>query len=354
MLLAAYPPTVPPRFLALVSLIALVGCVAPDAGAPPVTQCNVDLDAPVWTDASGGVDLPEPPGPSCTSVVWAGDILLADAALPTLQAEGYDHPFEHVQHLLDAGDVVIGNAEGPITEIEEAWNSGQQWNYNALPEAAQALADAGFDALSLANNHLNDRGPEGIADTLGHLDDVGVAAFGGGMDLSEARAPFVFASPMGLVAVFGFGKPSNWVDPATPTQPGQLLLNATNANAAISVAEELGVAYTVAFPHWGANYSDVSNTQRNQARILIDAGFDLIVGHGPHNEQGDVEEIDGVPVLWSLGNFTFGTPGRFDDEFPGVGLVATTTFGAGGLEGIELACIVTDNSVVAFQPWECE
>ena len=58
-------------------------------------------------------------------------------------------------------------------------------------------------------------------------------------------------------------------------------------------------------------------------------------------------------MLWSLGNLTFGTPGRWDEQFPGYGLVASTRFGADGLDRIELRCIVTDNSLVSFQPTPC-
>jgi len=313
------------RYALLLTL--LVGCAAPV------------LEDPVREPAPGDVQ-----------VVWTGDTLLADAALPLLTDNGYGHPFEYVQELL-AGDITIGNAEGPITTLFEPYNEGQTWSYNALPEAAQALADAGFDAVSVANNHLFDRGPDGMRDTLGHLDDAGVLAFGGGETLSDALRPFVFENGSGPVAVFGFGRSSSWV-PAAGDGPGQALLNGANAVAAQEVADAAGAVWTVAYVHWGQNYSDVTGQQRTQAEMLVAAGFDLIIGHGPHNQQ-PVAHVDGVPVLFSLGNFAFGTPGRWDDEFPGFGLVATTVFGTDGLDEISLRCIVTDNAVVAFQPVPC-
>ena len=313
------------------------------------TGCTAVVEA--TDDPPEATECPPTEGPFCFTVAWAGDTLLADAALPALEENGYLHPFEFVEDLLDA-DLAIGNAEGPITVITEPYNEGQTWSYNAAPAAANALAEVGFDALSLANNHLNDRGPDGIADTLVHLDAAGVAGFGGGLDRGEALEPFIFEAPSGPVAVFGFGKNSQWVPPAG-AGPGQLLLSSTNIVAAIEVADELGATYRVAFPHWGSNYSVVSQQQRDQAQLFIDAGFDLVIGHGPHNQQG-VEIIDGVPVLWSLGNFAFGTPGRWDDAFPGFGLVAHTKFGEEGLEAITLTCISTDNDVVQFQPRPCE
>ncbi|MCO4770223.1 MAG: CapA family protein [Deltaproteobacteria bacterium] len=339
--------------LLLVCAGPLGGCAVTDV-EPSTIACDPGQTESPLQPTAPGTDLPSPDesGPGCVTATWAGDILLADAAFNTLQTNGYGHPFEHVGELL-SGDVVIGNAEGPITERTEQANEGQQWHYNALPAAADALAAVGFDALSIANNHLHDRGPQGIEDTLFHLDAVEVVAFGGGLSRDDALVPFVFDAPVGLVAVFGFGKSSNWVPAAGDAQAGMLVLNSTNASAARAVADELGADYVVAFPHWGSNYSNVSGQQRGHAELLIDAGFDLIVGHGPHNQQG-VEYVDGVPVLWSLGNFAFGTPGRWDEAFPGYGLVATTVFEGGGLERVELHCIVTDNDVVAFQPIPCE
>lgn len=330
------------------------GCVPADVEAPAGAESDGEQPglSPWEPELPGGGDDDDAPPEGSLSVAWAGDILLADAALGALEANGYAHPFEFVAPLLEA-DLAIGNAEGPITELEVQHNPDQQWHYNALPAAAQALADVGFDALSLANNHLNDRGPDGIADTLSNLDDVGVAPFGGGMDWSEALAPFLFDAPFGTVAVFGFGRSTSAVPSAGPDQPGQLLVTESNVGAAVDLADELGAAFAIAFVHWGSNYSNVSSQQRSQAQRLVDAGFDLVVGHGPHNEQG-VELVDGVPVLWSLGNFTFGTPGRWDAEFPGYGLVAHTLFEGPDLDRIELRCIRTDNSVVFFQPEPCE
>jgi hypothetical protein len=319
---------------------ALLGC----AGVPP--------EPPADSGGGQGPELQPFRGAwePRTRAVWVGDILLADAAQGALDANGYDFPFARVGDLLD-GDVVIGNAEGPITELTEPYNDGQPWSYNALPPAAEALAAAGFDAVSLANNHLADRGPAGLDDTLAHLTAAGVQPFGGGRTREEALQPFVFDAQGGPVAVFGFGTASAWVPPAGPG-PGMLLLNASNASAARSEAEAIGAALTVGFVHWGQNYSGVTSRQRDEAALLAAAGFDLLIGHGPHNQQG-VERVDGALVLWSLGNFTFGTPGRFDADVPGFGLVASTVFDRDGLSHIELRCIVTDNDRVAFQPAPC-
>ena len=60
-----------------------------------------------------------------------------------------------------------------------------------------------------------------------------------------------------------------------------------------------------------------------------------------------------MPVLYSLGNFAFGSPGRFSEKMPGYGLVADSILDDHGFSDIQLTCIVTDNSVVKFQPRPC-
>jgi hypothetical protein len=111
----------------------------------------------------------------------------------------------------------------------------------------------------------------------------------------------------------------------------------------------------VAYVHWGRNYQGVRNKQRRFAAKLARAGYDLVVGHGSHTPQA-VDVVEGMPVLYSLGNFTFTSAGRFTKlGVPelGYGLVARGFLGPAGFEAIELRCIKTDNLVVGYQPQLC-
>jgi poly-gamma-glutamate capsule biosynthesis protein CapA/YwtB (metallophosphatase superfamily) len=86
---------------------------------------------------------------------------------------------------------------------------------------------------------------------------------------------------------------------------------------------------------------------------LAAAGYDLVIGLHPHVAQ-PVEIVDGVPVVYSLGNYVFTTPGRFTDAAPGFGLIVTTEFRAGDRLTIRMRCIQTDNAVVSYQPRPCD
>ena len=298
-----------------------------------------------------GAAPPARSGAPAFRILWLGDTLLGDAAVPRLDAHGRAWAFDHLRPLPDA-DFVIVNAEGPITARTTPHDPSRRWSYAARPEAAAALAAEGVAAAGLANNHAMDRGPDGLADAIAHLGAAGVAAFGAGANLGEALRPLIVETPHGRVAVAAFGQGGGADANAGEARPGVAVLTRRNAAEAARLAREAGARWLVAFVHWGVNYEGVTHAQRRQAALLADAGYDLAIGHGPHVAQ-PVEVVGGMPVVYSLGNFVFGTPGRFTAAAPGVGLMAVTAFGPGGIESLRLHCIRTDNDEVAFQPRPC-
>ena len=281
-------------------------------------------------------------------IAWGGDVLLGDAAAPLLAENGFAWPFERITELLDA-DYLVGNAEGPITVQEDPYFLDQEFSYNADPEAATALAEVGFDAMSLSNNHALDRGPDGLRDTIDQLVAAGVVPFGAGTE-SEATAPHFVETPDGLLAIVGLGERWHYGAEATSNEPGTISITAESVERAHRLAADAGARWTAAYVHWGENYSGVTDAQRTAARLFADAGYDLVIGHHPHVAQA-VEIIEGMPVLYSLGNLVFGTPGRFGAG-EGFGLIATTRLSDAPIE-IRLSCIVTDNDAVGFQPEPC-
>jgi hypothetical protein len=309
----------------------------PPHGAPPVVAAR-------GAGAAEGAASP-------ARLVWLGDTLLADAARPLLERDGYATPFAQLAGLLD-GDHVIANLEGPLTERTEVYARRGRWSYNAQPQAAVALAEAGVTVAGLANNHAMDRGPLGLADTLAALDGAGIDAIGAGPDREAALRPLLLPTAHGAVGVVALGDHYGLARTASDEQPGGAAFAPCDVVEAAARARAEGARWLVAFVHWGTNYSEVRDRQRALAGFFAENGYNLVVGHGPHVAQ-QIEVVDGLPVLHSLGNFTFGTPGRFSERFPGYGLVATTVLDEGGFTELRLRCLLTDNDRVAFQPRPC-
>lgn len=285
------------------------------------------------------------------TILWAGDTLLADAAQPLLDAHGYQWPFEHLVPLLDA-EYAILNAEGPITHRSTPYDPAQRWSYNAHPLAAAALAEVGFDALGFSNNHTMDRGAEGITDTIRYAEAAGMAVFGAGTTRIAAEQPLLIDTPYGRVGVVALGLDWGADRIATATHPGTVAFSVAAIQRGHTIAVQGGAQWVVAYVHWGQNYDVVRPQEQAWAQTFVDAGYDMVIGHGAHVVQ-PIALIDGVPVVYSLGNFVFGTAGRFTDLFPGYGLIVTAALDEGGFYEMRLRCIQTDNDVVAFQPRPC-
>ncbi|MBK5287208.1 MAG: CapA family protein [Acidimicrobiia bacterium] len=285
------------------------------------------------------------------AITWLGDTLLGDAGQPTLDQQGMTFPAARVRPPKDS-DLVIANAEGPLTDHREVIDPLQRYVYRAQPRTAAALADIGIDVFSLSNNHVYDFGSPGLADTQSNLRAAGLLTFGAGADKEAARLPLLIETTSGTIGVVGFADDSG-INIARTGRPGIHQLNATTIADSIQLARRAGADRVVAHVQWGENYAPVDARQRTFAHAFAAAGYDLVIGLHPHVVQ-PVEIVDGMPVVYSLGNYVFTTRGRFTDNAPGFGLVLTTEFASLDRVTLRMRCIQTDNAVVAYQPRPCD
>ena len=164
---------------------------------------------------------------------------------------------------------------------------------------------AGIDGVSLANNHSMNFGRLGLFDTLDVLDQHGIAWFGGGRDLAEARRPGRFTVKGLTIAVLGYDGISAEEYGAGPDWPGTCPLDRALVVEDIKAARAAGADLVIPFFHWSEEYVAVPSAyMRRVAHQAIDAGAGLVVGSHPHWVQG-VEWHRGAPILYSLGNFVF-------------------------------------------------
>lgn len=305
------------------------------AFARPTPAPVVSASAPTLSD--GVLDLG-----------FAGDTMFGDGSEEKLAVAGALPLMAGVAPLLQDFDYTIINAEVPFTTILTPANPGAKYTYASDPTHLTALREIGVDALNLGNNHAMDRGGEGLDDTIRHAEHGGLAAFGAGANRAAASMPLMVRSEQLDVAVVSFGEDFGALHRSTETSPGMLPLRADRVEQAMRTARDNGADKVVAFVHWGNNYEDVNAQQRYWAGVFSDAGYDAVIGTGSHTLQS-VEVLGGMPVVYGIGNFVFGAPGRFENYGkPGLGAVVGLRWNQSGVGTVALRVTETDNKVVDY------
>jgi poly-gamma-glutamate synthesis protein (capsule biosynthesis protein) len=285
------------------------------------------------------------PAPAPLKVIAVGDIMLDGTARPVLEANGYDYPFAQVRKFFDGAHIVFGNLEGPLT-TRGTPEQDKTYVFRSPPDkVSQALKNAGFNVVSLANNHTLDYGADGLAQTREALDAVGIAHAGAGANLKDARQPVILEAAGKRVALLAYSLtlPEHFY--AEASKPGTAFGHETHVRADIEAARRQADIVLVSF-HWGQEgKTTLRDYQTRLGHAAIDAGAAAVIGHHPHILQGVERYKDGV-ILYSLGNFTFGSYSLQAR----VSAVAELTFDGERLAALRLYPINVNNFEVVFQP----
>jgi hypothetical protein len=230
-----------------------------------------------------------------------GDVIMGTApgGLPPRGGRGF---FDPVKEAL-AADLVMGNLETPLTE-DSGWVkcgggvAGCHQFY--LPRSyANHLRDGGFHLMSLANNHTQDMGPQGLRNTRAALDAVGISHTGAPNQITNVDVKGV------RVAVLGFAIYS-WSQNLNDIPAAQTMVRKAASAADIVVIQMQGGAEGANQSHQRPGHEYFYDEDRGDlmkfSRAVIDAGADVIFGHGPHVMRG-MEFYKGRLIAYSLGNF---------------------------------------------------
>lgn len=340
-----------PGLLAL-ALVVLAGCVesagAPDKAIEDVQSPPASDSPPAPATTAAAPPTATPGAPRSITLSAVGDISLARQVNDWMAVEGAGYPYALVAHLI-AGDLAIANLEGALTERGEPWPKG--YNFRTPPRFAPGLRDAGFDLVSLANNHAMDYGVAGLEDTLAALRDAGVAYVGAGANAREAWSPVtLMANGLTLAVVACALSPDEgggfsivaWS--ARESSPGMAVCTADALGGAVTAAAE-AADFVVAYVHAGDEYIRTpSATQRTLAEAALAAGADAYIGHHAHVVQ-PVEQRGTQLVAWGLGNFIFDLDpvDLANIPEPRVSLILNVTFTEGaGVTAWEAVPVVLD------------
>jgi poly-gamma-glutamate capsule biosynthesis protein CapA/YwtB (metallophosphatase superfamily)/outer membrane protein assembly factor BamB len=262
------------------------------------------------------------------SLVAVGDIMLGRGVGNLIRANSPAYPFDLVRELTNQADVAFGNLESPIT----AGGVPQGGiTLRAAPEVTEGLSGAGFDIVSLANNHTDDYGAVGLLDTMSHLygEDI---AYVGLRGEAGAGQEAVTLEVKGLRMAF---LAYNHVDPrwvaSDDDDSGPAWLDPESAYADVRRAASVS-DFVVVSLHWGAEYMPLPDEfQQEVVRGMLEAGAGLIIGHHPHVVGAVAWEDEGF-VAYSLGNFVFDQP-----------------FSAETMQGLVLRCLIDGTGLKQVQ-----
>jgi poly-gamma-glutamate capsule biosynthesis protein CapA/YwtB (metallophosphatase superfamily) len=305
---------------------------------------------PAVTPTPGEASPSPAPEPEAISLSATGDIILGDAgSLPPADGAGF---FDGVADSL-AADLIMGNLEQPLTGDTGFRKCTEDSDgchaFRAPPRYAAHLREAGFDLLNLANNHGNDFGPDGHANTQAALDEQDIAHTGDRDQITVVEVGAGRGGGRGIsVAVVGFSAYA-WTNDLNDLDQASGVVTEAAGQADLVVVQV----------HMGAEGSDATHVRPGSetffgenrgdpiafSHAVIDAGADLVVGHGPHVLRG-LEFHRGRLIAYSLGNFaggggTLGTDGplglgavlrvslQADGSFAGGELVSTHMYQAG-------------------------
>lgn len=235
----------------------------------------------------------------------SGDVLFHTAVVASAGANGgFDHLFSGLRAVISDEEIAFANLETPLS-TDQAPMRGDPPRLGAPAAAAAAMARAGFDILSVANNHAWDQRVEGLVETLAALDQANIAAVGAAGSADDAPGPIVATRGGVRVAFVAFteiiqGHPGR----RRPALRVSMWDEGAARRALVRARAEADVV--VASMHWGLGYRhDDRSEQRGAAAFLVAHGADVVLGHGPHVLQR-VERLESprgeAIVVYSLGN----------------------------------------------------
>ena len=240
-------------------------------------------------------------------IIAVGDINLGRQTGQKILAGDIDYPFQFIGDYLRSADITFGNLESQLTDLDgETQSPTNEYRFAGPPDGAQTLANAGFDIVSVANNHMWDYGKDSLFETLDNLDKSKVKYAGASEIPDQLYQPTITEVNGQTIAWFAVTAILNGYEKSGATD----YVAWADTDKLLPAVQQIRpwVDWIIVSMHRGVEYDNIpSDPQRDFAHQIIDVGADIVIGHHPHVPQG-IENYNNGLIFYSLGNFAFWQP----------------------------------------------
>lgn len=235
------------------------------------------------------------------TIGFAGDVMIGRSVNDKISATDYSYPWGNVLPLFKSTDLNLINLEAPLTQ-HRTQQQKKMINLKADPNKIQTLIDARIDVVNLANDHILDFWEEGMLETIELLNKSGIKHVGAGVTINQAGQPVIMTLNDITIGILGFtDNEPYWI---AQDKPGTNYVEVgdidTISRAVASIRDRVDVL--ILSIHWGDKmvHKPIPDFV-SFAHKIIDAGVDIIHGHGAHVFQG-VEIYKNKLIMYDTGD----------------------------------------------------
>jgi gamma-polyglutamate biosynthesis protein CapA len=241
---------------------------------------------------------------SIVTLAAVGDIMLGDNSISIghgvgsiIKEHGAEYIFKNVSGIFHKADIIFGNLECVLSETEINPSDIHSITMRASESSINGLTYAGFNVLSIANNHILEHGENSVLRTQKILSENGIKTVGVSENKKESREPIILNKNGISIGFLAYCLVRDKTAYCSVEDPYSIVNDVKEAKKRVD--------FLVISLHWGNEYvHKPSNEQFLLSHEIIDAGANLILGHHPHVLQG-VEKYKGGIIVFSMGNFVF-------------------------------------------------
>jgi len=233
-----------------------------------------------------------------------GDIMLGDGPAcaghgvgSSMKRKGSITLLKNIEPFVKRGDIAFGNLECVVSNYNIVPNKMKLFPMRAHPDTLEGLVSAGFNMLSLANNHIMEYGKEGLQETIDHLSGHGIKYIGISSSIENSRRLNTLTIKGVKFIFLAYCLVPDKTVYNINTNPEEIYRDIKDAKTFTDIV--------IVSVHWGKEFIEIPSPDQIQiAHQMINSGANLILGHHSHILQG-IEQYHQGLIAYSLGNFVF-------------------------------------------------